>query len=465
MDDVTTMVPGADAAAGGAGAGGEAGGTVETELETPAPGDAGGEGAAPGDAEPGDGSEGAGEGDQGGKTQEELDAELDQELGLERDGRKVEGKMRSALAKLKQVDKEAAKLVADTYFREQRYMQEAGAKTPHEAIKNVREMRASLEALGGEEGINTMQEKIETFDRESEQLANSDPELFRQLIESDPEAMGKNAAITLELIAQKDINQFESAIQSAFVLRMERAQFPQTVDYLMGLVKEGKGQEAFDTLNQMKDWWGKLTADNKKRIEARSQVDPRQQALDRQRQEVERDKDQLYSTRIEEKLNTLNNREISRHVEPFFKQFKLPIEGKRRFIGSVQSDVWAAMKKDRAFQRQFKAIRARGDVTASAEFVHQKFAEYLPEVFRRVRNEMYPAYKQKPTAKPGGTAAAPGAKPGANNGAGTQRVNVQAGKKPSHDAVDWTKTSDTMWIAGKAYLKDGKLYAWKWADN
>ena len=55
---------------------------------------------------------------------------------------------------------------------------------------------------------------------------------------------------------------------------------------------------------------------------------------------------------------------------------------------------------------------------------------------------------------------------GTGTGAGEKKTGVVvssvAGKKPNREDVDWKKTSQTMWITGRAILKNGKSHQWDW---
>lgn len=453
-----TVIPAVDVGTGtGAGDEGTGAGTEVVEEEPAPGGEPGGEGAPGGDEGAGEGGEDAGEGDQ-----QPGDEELsDEELGLERDGRKVDAATRTAISKLKKVDPAAAKRVADTYFSNQRLLQEAGAKNTSEAVKLIRAQKATIEALGGEDGITELQSKVEDYDREIEQFANGDPGLVKQLIDANPEAMVTNAQTALQLLSERDPVLFDEALLPAFVARLKTANFKPTIDHLLGLVREGKGQEAFDVLTGMSGWWDTLEANNKKRMETKQQTDPRMEELNRREQDLTQKEQQQYTRDIERDLNRLNNSATTKVVEGFFKDMRIQLGGKRRFIGALNSEVYTMMKDDKSFQRQIKAIRARGNAHETAEFAAQKFAEYLPTVFKRLRNEMYPGYKGGAKKVASATTNGAAQKATATN---SVRVNAVAGKRPDRDDIDWTKTSEPMFMTGKAMLKNGKMHTWSWKD-
>src|SRR5262249_221817 len=139
------------------------------------------------------GAPGAGEGDGGGEGGEggrgegdRLPGEPDDEIDYEQDGRKVDDKTKKAIAELAKTNKDAARAVRDAYFRPTALLKELPeAKTFDEAIKTVRGMKATIESLGGEEGITKLNEEVGDYRREIDQFAKGDPALIKQLYEAN----------------------------------------------------------------------------------------------------------------------------------------------------------------------------------------------------------------------------------------------------------------------------------------
>lgn len=448
MADETTVIPPVVTDAGGGSSE-----TVETPTEETEPGSSepgtGGEEPGSGDLEhpgegetPGEGEPGEGEGDEN----------LEEELGLDPDV-KLDRKMRSDLAKLKKIDKEAAKRLGDLYHRSQEIYRVAGnAKNAHEAIRNIKANQATIDSLGGEEGITQMQTELGNWNEEGQRFQQQDPEYIRELTLEDPEVMIGNAHNVFDvLLEHKDPKLFDLAVLPAVVTKLDQAKFGPTLDYLEGLIKEGKGQEAFDIVQGMKGWYKQVKDNNNlmQQNKQRAKTDPRQAELDRQRQDLSREKTQIYQQSIDRSLTEMNNPEIKKLVDPFFRDVKMGPAGKRRFIGGLNSEIWAAMKADKVFQRRLQATKSRGDARETAEFIHDKFAELLPIHFRTYRNELYPNYKPagaRPAAKPGEKASTNGKAP----------VRAVPNKIYERKDVDITGTPDILLTIGKAYLKGTK---------
>lgn len=443
------------AGAGGGGAGGEGGG-VATEID-PAAGEGTGEGAGDGagagdeSGEPGDGSgesdgEGAGEGDKAGAEGDQAEGDGSE---FETDGRKIDDKTKKALAALKKVDPESAKLVAEAYFRHDAY------KKVFATVHDARGAKATIEALGGQEGIQELQSEVTDYRGEIEQFAKGDPALINNLWEANPEGVELSTAASIELLGQKSAEAFDRVIIPPMVARLEKAKFFGAMTQLSEHIKAGEGQKAYDLLAEMGKFFTEAKALQKKQLDLKSRVDPDREKFNREKQEFETEKTKEYEGRISTNANTLNNRVMSKIVEPFFKEMKLPTEGRREFIQGLQTKVWAAMKADKAFQTQARTIQKNGDAAETAEFIHEKFAELLPGIFRSYRNWLYPNYARLKTVKPNGDGGAANEKTPPQGG-GDKKIVVAQGARPKHSDVDWTKTSDLDWIRGKAVLTNGK---------
>jgi hypothetical protein len=477
MFDNVNAGGGSGAAADGAGAGG-GGAAVEDQGNEIT----GGEGAEGGDGEAAEGEEGA-EGDQGAEAGEEgaegEEADLggeegdDDDLNFERDGRKVDAKTRDAIGKLAKIDKVAAKAVRDSYFANQAVIKETGATDMRQAVAKIRTMNATIEALGGDEGITNLQTEVEDYRTEIDQFSNGDPALLNQLWEANPDATANMAAAALEMIGAKDIERLDKALLPTFNSRIKRAGLPDTVSAIQKLLEAGEGQKAYDTLQKVAEWLKGIDGNATKQLELKSARNPEKEALDRDRQKLNTERSEMLENKISADVNRLNNRAMSKAVEPFFKEMKLSVEGRREFVNGLQSKIWAAMKADKSFQMRAKAVRAKGDTDAVARFANDKFTELLPEMFRAHRNALYPSYAtRKPKPKPkndagGGAGAGDKGKGNANAngnaGGGANGVVKTLTTHPGNDNIDWTKTSDPAWITGKnVFLKNGQRVNIDW---
>jgi hypothetical protein len=413
---------------------------------------AGDQGGAGGDGEVGaDGAESeASEGDELGEIGEgEDDATLE---GA--DGRRVDAKTRQDLAALKKVNPESAKRLGDMYHRTRSIMEEVGAQNLSEAVHKVRQLSATLEAVGGEDGLVGLQDEVGDYRNEIQQFANGDPELLTQLYDANAESFGKAILNGLDLLAAKDSKLFDNTIVGALVSRMESGGLYAAIDDIVKFVQDGKGQEAYDKLGQVKAWLNqaKQISDNQGRT--RKEKDPRSEELDRREQALSQKTKEQFDGGVAEDVNRMNNRAMFKLVDPLMRELKIPTGGRREFVNALNSRVWAMQKKDKTFQRTANSLMDKGDRGKVANFVHRKFAELLPDAFRALRNELYPNYRPRVASRP------------AANGSGNRPANAQGkaaaaapkavpGKLYKRSEID-PNSPDELLITGRAYLKGSR---------
>lgn len=375
---------------------------------------------------------------------------------FERDGRKVDDKTRKVIAELKKTNPVAAKALADKHFHLTAYERE------FPSVQAAREGRALIESLGGQEGIGKLQEEVTDYRTEIDQFARGDKGLIETLYQSNPEALVTSAQNSLDVLREKDHKAFQLAMLPSFVEALDGAQYPQFLTAAMQAVYDGKGQEAWNALEKMKDWYDKVKGALTKHRDTRSRVDPERQRLNADRQKFDQEKVKARDDQASSDVNVANNRVLARTVDLFFDELKLKVGGRKAFVNELQSRVWSAMSEDQAFKATAKRIKDTGDMTRYVEYVSAKFADLLPDHFEATRNDLYPTYKPtrrtdppKPGAATNGKKpAAPGAKPAALAGAAPAWVQVSQAPKPQE--VDYDKTTDIMMIKGFYILKGGK---------
>jgi hypothetical protein len=348
-------------------------------------------------------------------------------------------------------------------------MKEVGAQTPSEAVNKVRQMAATIETLGGEEGIQNLQSEVEDYRTEIKQFKAGDPALLEQLNEASPEQFSTMIEQGLGLLAQKSPEMFDKALVGSMVARLDKAGMYSSVDSLLALIKEGKGQEAYDLTLQIQKWLGNAKSKAEKQVQIAKEKNPEREALDRDRAKLDQDKAAASEARISTDVNRENNAVTAKLVEPFFKDLKLRNEGRREFINALNSRVWGKMKGDKGFQTAAKSLMGKDEGKAT-RFIHAKFAELLPGEFKSLRDAMYPNYTRggTKTSADAGKKAAAGAGAGDKGkaaAAGAGGATAYAGGKPNRDDVDWARTNETLWISGRAFLK-GKpdMVKFSWAE-
>jgi len=411
-------------------------------------------------------TETAADGAEGGEAgvEEELPGDPGEGDSVETDARKFDQQTKDSISSLKNLAKQAtdpkqreslnnaAKALAKQFFGRQAYEKE------FPTVQEARQAKATIEALGGEDGITELQNKVRDYDTEIEQFANGDRDLIEQLHRGNPESVIKAAENIIDILTEtRNAAGLDRLLMKPMVERMDAVGFGSTLVTIAKLLETGKGQEAYDTLAKLGEWYGKLKGETEKLASSRVTKDPREQEFAQREQRLQQQERETETRLLSNEVTRLNNGALSKTLDPFFKEIKMSNEGRREFTQQVMHKVWDAMKADKGYLRNAKDIRAKGDNERTSRFISAKFAELLPQVFRAHRNTLYPNLSRTASVtpiKPNGSTNGKPATPKAAVPATGQPIRVT--DAPPFDEVDWTKTPDALWLSGKAYLKNGK---------
>lgn len=451
----------ADPTAGGAPAGGNGGegGAPAPIVEEPIPGVDTGEG-----GEPGAGGEG-GEGEPG--TGGEGDGEpIPDENPY--DGRKVDDATKKQLAALRKADPNLAKTAAEAIFSRKAILAEfPDAKGVGDVINSIREIKQTLEAVGGQEGLTTLQDTAKKYETEIDQFANGDMALLEDLHQSDPNGLALSIENGLQLLMERNGQSgdlFDKAMAVPFASRIRQAGLHTALANIDEAIKSENVDALVKTFKGIKDWLGQVDryAEEVGKGKDPAKMDPRERALTEREQKIKTQESErqkadnvAYENKVGAGVNTLANEALKPLIESAVKNLKLQGPGAKRLTDAVQSEIWAKMKADKTFQRNAQAIVKKGDADKSAQFIAAKFKALLPDTYRSVYNELYPnagAPRPGAGANGGGKAAAPAA--GGAKAAPANKVAYKGGR-PTHEQVDWRKTPDEDWLRGAAVLTDG----------
>lgn len=386
-----------------------------------------------------------------GAEETELPGEPEDE-GIETDARTMDKATRDTIAALKKTNPAAAKLLAKQYYGRQAYEKE------FPTVQDARRAKATIESLGGEDGITELQNKVQDYTTEMEQFANGDRSLVETLYKSNAESTVKMVEAALDIFAEnKNMEALDSVLMRPMVQRLNDAGLSKSLVAMADFLKVGKGQEAYDLLQNIGEWLAKLTGDAEKMKATRTQVDPREKSFQEREQKLQQQEKENKERAIGDEVKRLNSEKLATTLAPFFKELKLSGEGQREFSQNLKQKVWAAMNADKVFRRQVQANIAKGDQAYVAKFINAKFNELLPGIFRNYKNTLYPNLSRSatPTPKPNGQTPVNGRTP-AKPAAAVEGQAIQVKDAPAFEEVDWSKTNDTTWAKGFAHLKNGK---------
>jgi hypothetical protein len=363
------------------------------------------------------------------------------------------------VAELKKTNPAAAKALADQFYRRLAYQKEFAT------VQDARRAKATIESLGGEEGITELQSEITDFRTEAEEFANGDRGLLEKLHKSNPESTLKAGQHILDIFEETgNLQALDSMLLRPMVKRLQSVGLGRALVEAAKLVEDGKGQEAYDAIGRIGQWLAQVNGEAEKMGSERAKApDPREKQLQEQRQKFDQEKQEFARTRLSNEITVANNVSLKRTLEPFFKEAGITEpEGKREFEQVIMNKVWAAMKDDKVYLRNAHNKKMQGNDAETVKFISAKFAELLPGIFRAHRNRHYPSLVRAAATPTNGaipTNGKPVVKPAAAATAASSTGNaIRVQDAPKFDDVDWSKDpGDKLWTRGYAHLKNGKL--------
>src|SRR5258708_29649912 len=153
----------------------------------------------------------------------------------------MDEKTRKDIAELKKLHPELAKKWGNDHFRRKAYDEEFPG-----GVNEARQIKATFEALGGQEGLDGLQGEVDDYRNEIKQFSEGDPALLTQLHEPNPDSFVLAISNGIDLIANKSPELFDNAILPPMSARLEKAQMYSSVQELAALIKDGKGKAAID---------------------------------------------------------------------------------------------------------------------------------------------------------------------------------------------------------------------------
>ena len=250
--------------------------------------------------------------------EEELPGDPGDEEAIATDARTMDKQTRETIAELKKTNPVAAKLLAKQFYGRQAYEKE------FPTVQEARQAKATLESLGGEEGITELQNEVTDYRKEIEQFWNGDRGLIESLYKGNPESTVKMVEAALDVFRDNNnVAALDQVILGPMVQRLQQVGLHSHLLKAAEFIKNGKGQEAYDTLGAIGEWLSKLTGDAEKSATNRTVKDPREEQLTQREQRLQQQEKENFDRSIASEVNELNNRALGKTIGSFFKEVNL----------------------------------------------------------------------------------------------------------------------------------------------
>lgn len=341
---------------------------------------------------------------------------------------------------------QALKELQRSYFARQEFAKVF--TSPEEAL----DAKATMEMLGGKEGIARLRayesviqdidDRVDRGDRSVvEEMARSSPDGFKQLIPHGLEILQ-----TLDRVAYKE------TVQPLVLNDLKASGF---VDYLTAAATElaaGETERANRYLKGMQQW----ISDAEASVESRKNryQDPRLVEIqDREKRVSQQAAKQLHDY-VDSDLSSYKRETVSRATAGLARERRLSPDAHRDMIDGVMAEIDKLLGSNNFYEQSMNSLYREANREKITNYGKAQIDQIRQRAINSVWTRRYGSLGA-PRRKPAGESQSPqSAQP-------QQARSIPVAARPSWKDVDMSKTTQDMYLNGKAYLKSGKFVSWK----
>lgn len=320
-------------------------------------------------------------------------------------------------------------------------------------IDEAREVKATLDAIGGVTGIADLQTMVQGIERIDQMVDEGDPAVVEDMAKESPEGFTKLIHHGLEILEKMNSTEFDNTIRPSLVRSLINSGMGDYLADALESLEAGDTQGAARRISGISRWLGRLVEAEKGR-EKNVGPDPREEALKEQRLQLETEKQNITRDRVKGDIVSYLTDTISSGVKPLLKGQNFSQQQIDDLIDGVGREINATMGADKAYGSNLAALMRKGDIEKTEEYIKAKINAIRQKSINSVFNRRYSGVQARP-AKKVVTAGKPGiqteTKPGVK-----AMAEIQVPQKPPDDAINWDRDpSMILRINHKGYLASG----------
>jgi hypothetical protein len=382
-----------------------------------------------------DGEEAA-EGDEEEGAEGEEDAEADPNAPT--DGRKMPDSLKKAIAALKPTSPEAAKQIKGLFFANQEYSSVFPKPADAVAAKTL------IDEVGGHEGIQQIQTEREEWGQLDKSYAEGSADFVKSIAESNPEAFLKTAAHVINEYASRSPEQYGYYANTVSLNTLASTGI--SIDGLArayGSYSDNPQAQAIiaEIHNSLVGLKEKTTQFEQKR------TDPREEALKQKETAFEQKRRGDFEGGVASQAETYLKDKMQPEIDRVVAGRKIDPDAMKGYQKMVQDEVQRRMGDIPGFADKLEAHYRTGDAKKSVEYIQTQYNRILPEAAKVIAPYLRNIAPGKPAVK--AASGTPGTRP-------VSAGEVVLKEMPERSAIDWTKTTVSDVMLGKAVLVNGK---------
>jgi hypothetical protein len=339
----------------------------------------------------------------------------------------------------------------------------SGYQTVFPTVDDARNAKATLEALGGEEGLvelQTLREDVDTYDQ---MISDGNPKVLDAWFDEAREGIYKLTPTVLSRIEKENPGMFDSITRPFFVKAVLQSGIVDTVNAIGEFMGEDANPYARREYSKLVGWLRGLQEEFRNGSRAPA-VDPRVEQLEAEQKKLQGEKTQQRDKDINDRIGRYVYDTLQDGIRPLLKGRTLAKDAMSDLVVGIGHEIQNLLDADPAYQKNLAALKRGGDVTRVVNYMRSKIDAKRQTAITTVWNRRYG------TLPPAKKAAVSGSATGATTQArttpsstrATQAVPVLVPQKPPLDQFDMSKDKDQLLMTrGMGYLKSGKFVTWR----
>lgn len=334
------------------------------------------------------------------------------------------------------------------------------AKTYKDIFKSpddARTLKAALEAVGGTDGIDQMRGEISSIESFDRMASEGNPKVIDGLAQEFPDGFKRLVAPTLHKLSTMDPAAYRETMRGPLLGMLEGDGLIDVIGSALEELKTGSADgvtRAQRELTRIATWYNQL---RQQETEYQGRYkDPRVNQFAQEKQQLQQEKIEIYKTAVRSDLQTYLSGTMGTEITKLLAG--KPQGSRSRFEQNVRNEVYSNLQANPSYVRGVNDLCNQGKREEAV-----RFAKPFIDAARR---QAVPAvYKDFYGVAPGTVQVRKPVPPAQRTGATTTQQQasnkpVPIRIKPKSDDINWDKTSNVMFVTGKAYLTNGKFVAW-----
>lgn len=375
------------------------------------------------------------------------------------DGRTLPKDVQAALKALRELNPANGKTVETlrkSYFANQQY-----AKVfPSPSV--AQQAKATLELIGGEQGISGLQERVASAEQIDAGLETGDPVILDDVFKNFGDGIAKLTPHILDRLQQVNPQAYAKTLQPHTYAAMEAAGLGGALSEITRLLGANDVNGAKDWLSRTQNWLnGQKEAAGTAKT---SQADPERQKFEAERTKFAEEKEQNFRSSLGSQTLSHQTEVISKAIAPYLKSKPLGNDAKSDLQDGINREINRRLKADVSYQGQMKAMLSAKtrDASKIVAYVNAKLDQEAPEAAKAVWARRYGS--AAPKAAPSNGQPINGRPPVPTGIGSSPQQPVKVAQKPDINDRDFDKDPKQMhMLASRAFMKSGP-HKGKWVS-